>query len=117
MLGGFFEGAVYIVRGTPGELPVDTDAWRQFSAKYTRFFVADFQWTRMNWANLVARTDSIRGWIDLVRPETFGAQNVWFISQVVEELGRGLTLDELCTRLFQLVWARRIAPALRETAN
>lgn len=101
----------FVVRGDPGELGVDTDAWRQFSAKYSRFFVADFQWTRMNWLNLVARADSIRGWIDLVQPDTFGAQGVWFISQVVEEIGRGLPLDVLCDRLFDLVWRRRLVPA------
>src|SRR5438477_334399 len=69
----------------------------------------------MHWSNLGARTHSIRARIDLVQPETFSGQNVWFISQVVEEVGRGLAIEELCTRLFELVWARRIAPALEFT--
>lgn len=102
----------FVLRGEPGELPTATAAWQHFAAKYTRFFVADFLWTRMNWRNLVARSESIRAWIDLVQPETFGAQGVWFLSQVVDELGRGLPLDALCKRLFELVWRRRIAPAL-----
>ena len=106
----------FVLRGDPGELPVHTEAWAQFCAKYTRFFVADFQWTRMNWQNLVARTESIRAWIELVHPDPFAAQGIWFISQVVEELGRGLPLDLLCDRLFDLVWRRRVLPALEYTA-
>jgi hypothetical protein len=105
----------FVLRGDPGELPVHTEAWAKFCAKYTRFFVADFQWTRMNWQNLVARTESIRDWIELVHPDTFAMQGVWFISQIVEELGRGLPLDLLCARLFDIVWRRRILPALEYT--
>jgi hypothetical protein len=102
----------YVVRGVPGDFPIETAAWRAFEAKYSRFFVADFQWTRMNWANLVGRTAMSRHWIDLVYPEAFRAQGVWFISEVVAELGRDLPLDVLCDRLFDVVWQRRIAPAL-----
>jgi hypothetical protein len=102
----------FLLRGEAGELPAHTEAWSAFSTKYSRFFVADFQWTRMNWLNLVARSESIRAWIDLVHPETFGAQGVWFISQVVDEIGRGLPLDVLCDRLFELVLQRRVMPAL-----
>ncbi|MCW5806465.1 MAG: hypothetical protein KIT31_29140 [Deltaproteobacteria bacterium] len=105
----------YVTRGARGDLPADTDAWRAFEAKYARFFVADFQWTRMNWANLVSRAAMTRRWIDLVYPETFRAQGVWFVGEVVAELGRDLPLDALCARLFELVWARRIAPALAYT--
>jgi hypothetical protein len=102
----------FVLRGDPGELPVDTDAWRAFHAKYTKFFVADFQWTRMNWQNLVARSPMVRGWIDLVGPDAFEAQGVWFLSRAVEEVGRGRPLAELCDRLFDVVWERRITPAL-----
>ncbi|MCX5745894.1 MAG: hypothetical protein NT062_25740, partial [Proteobacteria bacterium] len=102
----------FVVRGEPGELPVGTDAWARFSTKYTRFFVADFQWTRMNWQNLVARGAMLRHWIELVRRPTFAAQGVWFISDLVDEIGRDLPLDVLCERLFAIVWERRIAPAL-----
>jgi len=104
--------AGFVLRGDPGQLPVDTEAWRQFAEKYTRFFVADFQWTRMNWQNLVARRTMVRTWIDLVRPETFAAQGVWFISDLVQEIGRGKDLPTLCDSLFDLVWRRRIAPAI-----
>lgn len=102
----------FVLRGEPGQLPVDSEAWRQFAAKYTRFFVADFQWTRMNWQSLVSRSAMVRGWIDLVRPETFTVQGVWFISDLVQEIGRGRDLPALCDALFDLVWRRRIAPAL-----
>ena len=102
----------FVLRGDPGELPVDTDAWARFSAKYTRFFVADFQWTRMNWQNLVARSDMVHRWIELVGAEAFAAQGVWFISEVVEQIGRGRELPALCDAMFELVWRRRIAPAL-----
>jgi hypothetical protein len=102
----------FVLRGDPGQLPVDTEAWKQFAAKYSRFFVADFQWTRMNWQNLVARSTMVRGWIDLVKPETFAAQGVWFISDLVQEIGRGRDLTAMCDALFDLVWRRRIAPAL-----
>jgi hypothetical protein len=105
----------FVLRGDAGELPVESEAWRAFSEKYTRFFVADFQWTRMNWHNLVARTESIRAWIELVQPGAFGAQGVWFISDVVNEVGRGLPLEQLCERLFELVWKKRVAPALEFT--
>jgi len=107
----------FVVRGDPGELPTTTDAWARFSAKYSRFFVADFQWTRMNWQNLVARGAMLRHWIELVRRPAFAAQGVWFISDVVEELGRDHDLPTLCERLFALVWARRIAPALAYPAT
>jgi hypothetical protein len=106
----------YVVRGVRGDFPVDTDAWRAFEAKYSRFFVADFQWTRMNWANLVSRAAMARHWIDLVHPEAFRAQNVWLLSDAVADVGRDLPLDALCDRLFDLVWSRRIAPALAYTA-
>ncbi len=102
----------FVVRGDPGEFPVETPAWRAFSEKYTRFFVADYQWTRMNWQNLVARGEMARRWIELVRRPTFAAQGVWFISDLVEELGRELPLETLVERLFAIVWERRIAPAL-----
>ena len=102
----------FVLRGDPGQLPVDTEAWKQFAAKYSRFFVADFQWTRMNWQNLVARSRMVRGWIDLVKPETFAAQGVWFISDLVQEIGRGRDLAAMSDALFDLVWRRRIAPAL-----
>ncbi len=102
----------FVLRGDPGGLPVATPAWQAFSAKYSRFFVADFQWTRMNWQNLVARSAMVKHWIELVGPEAFAAQDVWFLGNVVEEVGRGLALPELCERLFALVYARRIAPAL-----
>ncbi len=102
----------FVLRGEPGQLPVDSEAWRQFAAKYTPFFVADFQWTRMNWQSLVSRSAMVRGWIDLVRPETFTVQGVWFISDLVQEIGRGRELPALCDTLFDLVWRRRIAPAL-----
>ena len=107
----------FVLRGDPGELPVETDAWRAFSTKYTRFFVADFQWTRMNWQNLVARSQMVRQWIELVGPEAFGAQGVWFISEIVDAVGRGKELPALCDALFELVWQRRIAPALEYTAR
>jgi len=102
----------FVLRGDPGELPTDTEAWAAFSAKYTRFFVADFQWTRMNWQNLVARNDMVRRWIDLVGADAFAAQGVWFISEVVEQIGRGRELAALCDAMFEIVWQRRIAPAL-----
>jgi hypothetical protein len=102
----------FVLRGVVGDLPIDTDAWRAFDAKYTRFFVADFQWTRMNWQNLVGRSAMVREWIDLVGPEAFAAQEVWFLGRVVEEVGRGLSVEEMCDRLFDIVWTRRIEPAL-----
>lgn len=102
----------FVLRGDPGQLPVDTAPWTQFAAKYARFFVADFQWTRMNWQNLVARSAMVRRWIDLVKPESFAAQGVWFISDLVQEIGRGRELTAMCEALFDLVWRRRIAPAL-----
>ncbi|MEO8701141.1 MAG: hypothetical protein ABI867_13915 [Kofleriaceae bacterium] len=101
----------YVVRGDRGELP-DTPAWQSFEAKYSRFFVADFQWTRMNWQNLVARTEMVRAWIELVHPEAFRAQGVWLISDVVDRIGRDLALPVLCERLFDEVWLHRIEPAL-----
>lgn len=106
----------FVLRGDPGELPVDTDAWKRFEAKYSRFFVADFQWTRMNWQNLIARSDMVRGWIDLVHPEALRDQGIWFISSVVEEVGRGLSIETLIERLFDQVWRRRLAPALEYSA-
>lgn len=107
----------FVVRGRPGELPADTDTWRQFAAKYSRFFVADFQWTRMNWQNLVARGPMLRHWLALVRPSAFAAQGVWLVSDLVDEIGRDLPLDELCDRLFEIVWSRRLAPALAYAAT
>ena len=104
--------AGFVLRGDPGELPVETDAWRAFSAKYSRFFVADFQWTRMNWQNLVARAAMVLHWIELVGADAFAAQGVWFMSEVVDQVGRGLALPELCARLFDVAMAKRIVPAL-----
>ena len=102
----------FVLRGDPGQLPVDSEAWKQFAAKYARFFVGDFQWTRTHWQNLVARSTMVRGWIDLVKPETFAAQGVWFISDLVQEIGRGKDIAAMSDVLFDLVWRRRIAPAL-----
>lgn len=102
----------FVLRGDPGQLPVESEAWKQFAAKYSRLFVANFQWTRMNWQNLVARSTSVRAWIDLVKPETFAAEGVWFISDLVQEIGRGRDVTAMSEVLFDLVWRRRIAPAL-----
>ena len=106
----------FVLRGDPGELPVETEAWTRFEAKYSRFFVADFQWTRMNWQNLIARSDMVRGWIELVHPEALRQQGIWFLSEVVEEVGRGLPIEALIERLFEQVWRRRLAPALEHSA-
>jgi len=102
----------FVVRGDPGAFPIASPAWDEFAAKYSRFVVADFQWTRMNWQNLVARNAMLRHWIGLVGPSCFAAQDVWFISNIVGELGRDLPLFELTEQLFAIVWDRRIAPAL-----
>jgi hypothetical protein len=107
----------FVVRGVSGEFPTEAPAWAAFTEKYSRFIVADFQWTRMNWQNLVAQSAMVRHWIDLVGPSVFAAQGVWFIGNVVGELGRDLSLEELCERLFELVWDHRIAPALAYTAK
>ena len=102
----------FVLLGEPGALRADEAAWAAFSAKYTRFFVADFQWTRMNWQNLVAREGMARGWVSLLHPETFRALGLSFISEIVERVGRGLDVPTLVERLFEDVWSRRIAPAL-----
>jgi hypothetical protein len=54
----------------------------------------------------------VRSWLALLHPETFRAQGLWFISDVVEAVGRGLSLETLVERLFDEVWKKRIAPAL-----
>jgi hypothetical protein len=102
----------FVVRGESAVLERGGDAWRAFSAKYTRFFVGDFQWTRMNWHNLVARSTMVRAWIELVHPEAFRAQGLWFLSDTVERVGRELPTEVLCARLFDLVWRERLLPAL-----
>ncbi|HEX4417613.1 MAG TPA: hypothetical protein VH165_06920 [Kofleriaceae bacterium] len=102
----------FVLRGEPGELATAGEPWRAFCAKYTRFFVADFQWTRMNWQNLVARAAMVRSWIELVGPESFAAQGVSFISDVVQHIGRGKELPAMLEALFEFVWRRRLAPAL-----
>lgn len=107
----------YVLRGAPGELPVASEAWKQFEAKYSRFFVADFQWTRMNWQNLVARSEMAREWLALLHPSTFRAQGIWFIGDVVETLGRGVSLEVLVEKLFDEVWRQRIEPALSFTGT
>ncbi len=107
----------FVLLGETGALGADAAAWSSFSEKYSRFFVADFQWTRMNWQNLVAREGMVRGWLALVHPETFRAQGLWFISDVVERVGRGLGLRELVERVFEEVWTRRVAPALAWTGT
>jgi hypothetical protein len=55
----------------------------------------------------------VRDWVQLVGPSTFRAQGLWFVSDVVARLGRGLSVAELVDATFELVWAERIAPALR----
>jgi hypothetical protein len=102
----------FVLLGDEGALNVSETPWRAFAEKYSRFFVADFQWTRMNWRGLVAREGMARGWVELLRPETFRAQGLLFTSDVVARLGRSLPIDELVERLFSEVWHQRIAPAL-----
>lgn len=102
----------FVLRGEKGSLAADAAAWKPFEEKYTRFFVADFQWTRMNWKNLHGRSQMVRDWVQLVGAQTFRAQHLWFVSDVVARLGRGLALSELVDAVFELVWAERIAPAL-----
>ncbi|MFO0595297.1 MAG: hypothetical protein U0228_08335 [Myxococcaceae bacterium] len=102
----------FVLLGQGGELARCGPAWDAFSEKYSRFFVADFQWTRMNWQNLQGRAAMARQWVTLVRPETFRAQRLSFVAEVVERIGRDLPLSTLVERLFELVWAERIAPAL-----
>lgn len=102
----------FVLLGDGNVLAQCGEAWRSFSEKYTRFFVADFQWTRENWNNLVAREAMVRGWVALVHPETFRAQGVWLLSDVVAKVGRGAALPDLVERVFELAWNARIAPAL-----
>jgi hypothetical protein len=102
----------FVLLGDGGALATHGEAWARFCEKYSRFFSADFQWTRMNWANVAARAAMVRRWVELVRPETFRAQGLWFISEVVQRVGRGLHVEALVERLFALAWAERIAPAL-----
>lgn len=107
----------FVLLGEAGVLSSHGEAWRSFSEKYTRFFVADFQWTRENWNNLVAREAMVRGWVGLVHPETFRAQNVWLLSDVVARVGRGGSLSELVERVFALAWTARVEPALHFTGT
>jgi hypothetical protein len=101
----------FVLRGEKGALGA-ASGWAGFEEKYTRFFVADFQWTRANWKNLQGRSQMVREWVQLVGPQTFRAQGLWFVSDVVSRLGRGLPLAELVDAVFELVWAERISPAL-----
>lgn len=103
----------FVLRGERGRLGAQGDAWKSFEEKYTKFFVADFQWTRVNWKNLHGRAQMVRDWVQLVGASTFRAQGLWFVSDVVARLGRGLSVAELVEATFELVWAERIAPALR----
>lgn len=102
----------FVLRGEPGALSAQGDAWRSFEEKYTKFFVADFQWTRVNWQNLHGRSQMVRDWVQLVGAPTFRAQHLWFVSDAVAKVGRGLSLPELVDAVFELVWAERIEPAL-----
>ncbi|MBL8914065.1 MAG: hypothetical protein JNM17_25395 [Archangium sp.] len=102
----------FVLRGVPGALSEQADAWKSFEEKYTRFFVADFQWTRVNWKNLHGRAQMVREWVKLVGAPTFRAQGLWFVSDVVARLGRGLSVPDLVEATFELVWNERIQPAL-----
>jgi hypothetical protein len=104
--------AKFVLLGDASGFPTGTPEWAAFEKKYSRFFVADFQWTRMNWANLVARGEMSRRWIDLIRPATLRSQGIALVSDVVDELGRGLDNEALFDRLFTYVWRKRIMPAL-----
>ncbi len=107
----------FVLLGDPMGFPTDTEAWKNFEEKYTRFFVADFQWTRTNWSNLVGRTAMSREWIALIRPETLRAQRVWLVSDVVNKIHRDLPIEKLIAALFQLVWEKRIVPAVSYTGD
>ncbi|MFT3712486.1 MAG: hypothetical protein QM817_32975 [Archangium sp.] len=102
----------FVLRGEKGTLGTRGAAWSSFEEKYTKFFVADFQWTRVNWNNLHSRAQMVRDWVQLVGAPTFREQGLWFVSDVVARLGRGLSLPELVDAVFELVWAERISPAL-----
>ena len=102
----------FLLLGDTGTLPHQSPAWQHFEKKYTRFFVADFQWTRMNWSNLLGRSEMTQQWINLVRPEAFQTQGVLFVSDMVAAIGRGLTTEALVERLFEVVWQTLLAPAL-----
>ncbi len=102
----------FVLLGDRGAFPVHSDAWAHFESKYARFFIADFQWTRMNWSNLVGRTDMARDWIELIHPETLRTQEVWLVSDVVDVVGRDLRPEGLVEKLFDHVWQERIMPAL-----
>lgn len=102
----------FTVLGDTSGFPIHTDEWRRFEDKYTKFFVGDFQWTRMNWDNLIGRSDAMRRWIQLVTPRALKDQGVWLVSDVVDIVGsRETSLYELVDILFELLYACRIAPA------
>lgn len=109
----------FVLFGEARELPTGTPVWENFERKYSRFFIGDFQWTRMNWANLAARTDMVRQWIELIFPETLHRQGIVTVSEAVNAVGRNLDSDRLAERLFDYVWDTRILPALsyREAAD
>lgn len=102
----------YVLLGDRRGFPTGTAAWEAFESKYARFFIGDFQWTRMNWSSLVARDGMSRRWIDLLGRETFRRQGLETVSDAVAAVGRGHPVPALAERLFDHVWTTRLAPAL-----
>lgn len=103
----------YVTLGEIASFPFTTPAWTAFERKYHRFFIGDFQWTRMNWQNLFGRKKALEQFVQLITPRALRAQNLWLVSDVVNELDAPyLSLPKLVDALFDLVMKKRLEPAL-----
>lgn len=101
----------FVLLGNHGTFPVHSMAWKNFEEKYSRFFVADFQWTRINWQGLVGRTETMRRWISLLGSTTFHSQRLSFVSDIVDEIGRDLPVPALVEKVFDFILQKQILPA------
>lgn len=106
----------YVLLGDASGFPTATDAWKEFEKKYSKFFIGDFQWTKMNWQNLFGRKDALRRFTQLVGEKALRDQNLWLVSDVVNRLPKHPeNISDLADSLFTLVWQERLEPALSYT--
>lgn len=106
----------YVLLADARGFPTKTIAWKKFEEKYSKFFIGDFQWTKMNWQNLFGRKNALQRLVQLVGEKTLRDQNLWLVSDVVNHLPRRPeNVSDLVDDLFALIWNERLKPALSYT--
>lgn len=88
-----------------------------FEAKYTNFFIADFEWTVRNWENMSCRREIFARWCRLIGRTTLHRLDLDTLPDVMSKVsGSASDRESVVEAVFSYVFERRIVSATKKPA-